>query len=334
MNRFALLALAVVVVLLVALAFSSNRRSSSSLWGTHVVGCQREGESPGQPGELRALSFNLWGGGRASGQPLDNSAEVIRRTQPHVVGLQEPAFQGADQMKELGQLSAMQLVPDAQLLTSLPVVRAWKVEGANFMGAAELRWRDAPLYVYNVHLTSYPYGPHAIRDGNARTPDEALAVETPRVKEIEDLMADMRRQLPAGARVVLLGDFNTPSHRDWGTPTARTYNMAVPWPVTVAVEREGFVDTYRAVHPAAIDRTSPVTNTTIAGRPGFTYSPVHQEDNDHVPYDRIDMVFARGPRLRVCDSFVVGEDSATSDIVVSPWPSDHRAVLSFVDWDE
>jgi exodeoxyribonuclease III len=41
-------------------------------------------------------------------------------------------------------------------------------------------------------------------------------------------------------------------------------------------------------------------------------------------------VFARGKSLTVSSAGVVGEKSPEADIVVTPWPSDHRAVTAQV----
>lgn len=91
--------------------------------------------------------------------------------------------------------------------------------------------------------------------------------------------------------------------------------MPVEWPLTAAIEQLGFIDAYRAAHPDEV------------ASPGFTWSPLIREGatDDHA--DRIDYVFMLGPTVKVTGAKVVGEDSAKADLVVNPWPSDHRAVL-------
>ena len=91
--------------------------------------------------------------------------------------------------------------------------------------------------------------------------------------------------------------------------------MAVEWPTTAAIEQLGFTDAYRAAHPDEV------------ATPGFTWSPLIRDGatDDHA--DRIDYVFVRGQSAKVTGAKVVGEDSAKADLVVHPWPSDHRAVL-------
>jgi exodeoxyribonuclease-3 len=49
---------------------------------------------------------------------------------------------------------------------------------------------------------------------------------------------------------------------------------------------------------------------------------------DH--HDRIDFVLARGDELEVESASIVGEKKPEADVVVRPWPSDHRAVAATV----
>lgn len=45
--------------------------------------------------------------------------------------------------------------------------------------------------------------------------------------------------------------------------------------------------------------------------------------------DRIDFIFVRGP-VTVERAAIVEEKHPEADIVVTPWPSDHRAVMAVV----
>ena len=114
------------------------------------------------------------------------------------------------------------------------------------------------------------------------------------------------------------GDFNEPSHRDWtdATVAARLQPLAVAWPGTTKLEKAGFIDTFRAVYPDPV------------AKPGITWTPTTEASDPEDHHDRIDFIFARGKGLKVLSSAVVGEKAEDADIVVTPWPSDHRAVVS------
>ena len=45
-------------------------------------------------------------------------------------------------------------------------------------------------------------------------------------------------------------------------------------------------------------------------------------------HDRIDFVYFKGKGLKVTDAKIVGESQKNADIVVTPYPSDHRAVVA------
>ena len=92
------------------------------------------------------------------------------------------------------------------------------------------------------------------------------------------------------------------------------------------MENEGFVDAFRVVFPDEV------------AKPGFTWTPSTEPTDPEDHHDRIDFVFARAPKLEVLSAGIVGEKAPEADIVVTPWPSDHRAVdgdgevLGIGDW--
>ncbi len=107
----------------------------------------------------------------------------------------------------------------------------------------------------------------------------------------------------------LTGDFNAPSHVDYAD---------VPWPVSVAVHVAGMLDSYRLLHPT--NRTFPPA--FAFDEPGITWTPAGAAAAD--TFDRIDFVyFSGGDGVTPMAST---EQDARNNL--SPWPSDHRAVLT------
>ncbi len=264
--------------------------------------------------EVRVMTFNIWVGGTQA-QPLEQTAKVIQAARADIVGIQEPG----ENLPKIGDMLKWNRSDKASILTRFPIEEEWAVEGSRWGGARIALPSGEKLFVYNTHLTAYPYGPYEVRDGKAKTPAEACQVEAAsgRLTEVTQVLKDMGKRLKREDRVVFVGDFNTPSHQDWTPRTAnRTFGMSVAWPVTKAVESTGLIDAYRAVHP------DPMT------KPGFTWSPGYPvpkvESNDVM--DRIDLVFYRG-KLTPKTAEVVGESGPRTDIAVDPWPSDHRAVV-------
>jgi hypothetical protein len=98
----------------------------------------------------------------------------------------------------------------------------------------------------------------------------------------------------------------------------------VSFPSTRALSDAGFIDAYRAAHPDPVRA------------PGRTWTTTTRLDDPHDRHDRIDFVFvdlgdaaATASRL-VRAAQVIGESTANADVAVSPWPSDHRAVVATV----
>ncbi|MEQ7052677.1 hypothetical protein ABN764_18720 [Paenibacillaceae sp. P-4] len=82
------------------------------------------------------------------------------------------------------------------------------------------------------------------------------------------------------------------------------------------MEQLQFRDSYREVHSDPL--TKPAVTWTPGGNGHIALDEVH---------DRIDFVYAGGPSATI-DSRIVGERGPYTDIAITPWPSDHRAVVS------
>ena len=174
----------------------------------------------------------------------------------------------------------------------------------------------------NTHLTSDPCGPELVRDG--KTLAEVLQNETDtRLPEAQALIDGLKPLADKGVPVILTGDFNSPSWRDWTAKVVAKRPapaFVVEWPVSKAFEAAGFTDSFRAVHP---DPLKDPGQTWTAGRP-YPYIPKGET------FDRID--FAWTANMKPVDAVVMGEaGNPQNGLSVTPWPSDHRAVLTTLD---
>jgi exonuclease III len=291
---------------------------------------------------LRVMSFNIWGGGVNEGKGIDETLAVIRAARADIVGLQEVQAEPED-----CTATDCAAVGDS-VAPALAAALGWHVHDQT--GQNPALWANAvisrhpigavspnglgvaidvggvPVWLFNIHLDDEPYQPYqllGIEYGPApfiTTEAEAIrfAAET-RGPALDLLAADMAAAEGAAA-VFVTGDFNEPSGLDWteAAVAAGLHPVRVMWPATGRLMAAGFTDAYRAVHPDPVEK------------PAFTWTPRYDEaaTDDHP--DRIDFVFARGDGLTVTDAAIVGEDGPRSDIVVMPWPSDHRAVVAEV----
>jgi endonuclease/exonuclease/phosphatase family metal-dependent hydrolase len=291
---------------------------------------------------LTLLQMNMWGAGANDDKPIDETIAVIKAVGADIIGAQEtvpePDPCTADECQASDNSRAKDIAAalgynyhefkhntdnhwaDA-IFTKYPIGK----ETPNGVGV-ELDVNGHKVVVYSMNLDDAPYQPYQLLNieyGDApyiKTAEEAVkwASDT-RGKALELLVADIKAEADADAQFVM-GDFNEPSHWDWTAKAveAGLQPLAVEWPTTMGVEAEGFVDTFRVAFPDEV------------AKPGITWTPGSEPDatDDHL--DRIDFVLAKAKNLKVEKAGIVGEKSPEADIVVTPWPSDHRASMAVV----
>ncbi|MFF9982212.1 HAD-IA family hydrolase [Streptomyces erythrochromogenes] len=284
---------------------------------------------------VRVMSWNLWLGGSPVDDHRDKQLAVLLAADVDVVGLQESAVHAAPELADALGWFHHSAGENLAVLSRHPVVDTLGDPAVGFYGAAGARIRldehpdGAPheLVLWTAHLNYTPYGPHDACFGALSAPElAAREEESGRVGEIDGILAGMAPDLAAADRtpVLLVGDFNAPSHLDWTAAAAPLHggHGPVDWPVSRAVERAGLRDSYREAHPDPV------------AAPGTTWSPVHPRHEDGSgrpePQDRIDFVLHAGERLTVLDSttLATGRIAPWPDVAANDWPSDHAAVLT------
>ena len=262
--------------------------------------------------ELRIMIFNVWLGGDQVN--VGRVFEAIRAADADIVLLQEPEGETREFAAALGWPYASER---HHIISRYPLFDPPRSD-ADY-AFAEIR-PGRFVAVADIHLTSDPYGPYAVRDG--KTAEEVLKIETDtRLPEIGPYISVLTPLAASGVPVFIGGDFNAPSHLDWKAAmvTARPQvRFALEWPVSKALADAGFRDSYREIHP------DPVANPGITWTSGY---PVpHREANEAI--DRIDQISALGNSTTIA-SQIVGETGGPDiDIGISPWPSDHHGVVS------
>ena len=183
------------------------------------------------------------------------------------------------------------------------------------------------VYAFNAHLPNPPnqaYQLLGLKGGyrtypKIHTEEEAIAgAKKSRGKYIDRLLKLMKSFVDSEDPIFVVGDFNEPSHLDWTEAAAKAghHPMKVAFPTSQRMVEAGFTDSYRTIHPDE------------AAKPGLTWSPVYEPKHPDHHLMRIDYVYFKGKGVEVTDAKIVGEDKEHADIVVSPYPSDHRAVVA------
>jgi endonuclease/exonuclease/phosphatase family metal-dependent hydrolase len=281
-----------------------------------------------QTSELRVMTFNIEYGG--VGVDFASVSRAIKAAHADVVAINEG-------YGNIPRLSAdldwryfdirSQIVSRFPLLTP-PGSDALRLRrGARTTDGRAVLVEVAPrrvVAIVNVHLPSSPYSPFKVQNGASA--HEILGIEKRvRVPALRLPLRTAEGLIADHVPVFLLGDFNSPSDLDWTKATVGLrpqIRYPLRWPASVAVEASGMVDSYRAVHP------NPVTDQGLTWPASRPFVKGYNPGPNGAAADRIDLLFSGGP-ARAIHSSIVGEaGNKYSDIVVSPWPTDHRAVVS------
>lgn len=266
---------------------------------------------PQRRSELRVLAWNIWHGGRRDGDQagIERTIQVIRESGADVVAMQETYGSGAAIADGLGfhyylrssNLSVMSRYP---IVATHDLYQPFRFGGVTLELAPGQRVKLFSLWIN--HLPDY--GEQMTGDQPLTAAELVDADRKIRGKEIDGILATLTEVIAASdvEPLIIAGDFNSPSHLDWTAATSDLHrDLVVAWPVSVAMERAGFRDAYRRVHP------DPRT------RPGRTWSPRFRESWQ----DRIDYIYFQGKGVRATQARMLDE--------LDPrWPSDHAAVLA------
>jgi exodeoxyribonuclease III len=293
--------------------------------------------------EVTVLSFNVWGGGANEKKPVDETVAVIKTVGADIIGIQETRLESdpctAESCPPVGESVATKIAAalgyhvydqtaSNDALWANAIISKYPITGkptTNDLGVT-LDVEGRKVHVFNIHLDDAPYQPYQLLNIEygpypyLKTADEAIAsAAATRGNALELLFADMQEAGEADAAFVF-GDFNEPSHRDWTDAAVKAGYQPLPvaWPTVKAIEEKGFVDTFRVAFP------------DVAARPAFTWTPTSEPSAKDDHQDRIDFALAKAAKLEVMSAGIVGEKAPEADVVVTPWPSDHRATFAKV----
>ena len=256
------------------------------------------------PETLKVVSWNIWHGGRRNGieEGLRQTIGTLRAQRADLIFLQETYGSGPIIADSLGMyfflissnLSILSKYPFSELFTP------W--EDFRFGGAMLQLSRKQKIGVFDVWLNYLPNTDKMMKEGAGY--GDLLAAEMKlRGREILNLFRSFKT-LNLDCPLIFGGDFNSGSHLDWTLENSALHGgYFLPWPVSKAMYREGFVDAYHRAHP------------DYRQSPGHTWSPRFK---DQLQY-RIDYIYADQDNWKVLDAGVEGYENTN-------WSSDHALV--------
>ena len=248
------------------------------------------------PDRLKVQVWNIWHGGHRYGQHVGvaRTAQILKDENADIIGLIETYGSGAILADSLGYYFYL-ISSNLSIMSRFPIVETIKIFESFFCGGALLDLgNNQKLAFFDTWLW--------------------YADNDRRLMEIKTILGEMKPYIDQADRVpvIMVGDFNTHSHLDVADAEA-----AAKLPVTLEVQKNGFGDSYREVHP------DPVFS------PGFTWSPLYNEraliaqrGSLNNIMRRIDFIFYKGKSLYVFNAEKIDHHAVF-------WPSDHASVVSY-----
>ena len=281
---------------------------------------------------VRVMSYNIHRGGVVMlKQPLSQTAKAIQLAKADIVGIQETRSPRGDTLEDLAKLLDWNHDEGSCIVTRYEIVEHFK-GGKDYKGGIKIKLpSDKHAYIFNLHLPSHPYQPYqllGIRPKWHKHTNDITIIKTEaetiewakkaRGAEIGKLLRQVKSIPDKEAPIFVVGDFNEPSHLDWTKAAAKVgrHPIKVAYPTSTEMAKAGFSDSYRTIYPDEMKN------------PGITWSPAYKVGDPRTHHDRIDFVYFKGKGLEVKDVKILGENEENADLVVSPYPSDHRAVVA------
>lgn len=317
----------------------------------------------GQKGtEFTVLQWNVWQEGTMISGGYDAIVNEIVRLKPDFVTFSEVrnynnsnfSARICASLKEKGLQYYSFYSYDTGLLSKHPITDSLTVfpengdHGSIYRLTSSVNGHKVAVYTAHLDYLNCAYYDARGYDGSTwkeaplpKSVDEILKmnVASQRDDAIRMFIAQAEKDLVNGYQVIIGGDFNEPSHRDWIEKNKNLYDhngFVVPWTVTTLLEGAGFTDSYRKIYP------NPLTH------PGFTYpSDNPAKAPEKITWapkvderDRIDFIFYKGKGLNAKKAIIFGPKESivraqrvketSKDKFLLPldvWPTDHKGLL-------
>lgn len=324
-------------------------------WGLILAAvCTPRGQT-----DVSFMTFNLWHDGTSVTNGLDKIRDVIAAANPDVIGFTEVSeattLKIQDALAAIGRnYSRGYVESDVSILSKYPITSSGMVESR--VARFGIKVNGNSLTALIAHLDYTWYACYLPRGYNGSNPDWNMIDDgNGNPAPVTDVNRILAYNLTAGrdesikavlnyaaARtepVVLLGDFNEPSHRDWTSRTKDLFDhhgTVIPWNSSTSLEGGKFVDAFREVYPDEVRNPGFTWPSFADGKGSTSWTPKADER------DRIDFVFYKGTGVTARSAALVGPRrsyalnalttaNTTDEKFIAdslPWPSDHKALFA------
>lgn len=320
--------------------------------------------------EFTVLQWNIWQEGTMVEGGYDAIINEIVRLKPDFVTFSEVRNYNntrfcdriVSSLKERGETYYSFYSDDSGMLSRYPISESTVVfplnndHGSIYRMLTEIHGHK--IAVYTAHLDYLNDAYYNVRGYHGSTwkeipiPESIAEVLSFNDSSFRDdainlFVESAKKDIDDGIMVILGGDFNEPSHLDWIRETKDLYDhngMIIPWTVTLILDNNGFVDTYRSKYPDVLKYpgfTFPSDNNLINVNK-LTWAPKADER------DRIDYIFYYpDKRIKLRDATIFGPKGSivkserlqetSHDKFILPldvWPTDHKGLFVSFELDD
>ena len=262
---------------------------------------------------LKVTALNIWKGGNQFGREAGKHRIIqsLQRLNADVYLLVETYGSGPEIADALG-CQLYLISRNLAILSRYPIAETFRVYKAFHSGGVQIGLPDGKrIAVFCNWLSSAPqYFIKGLTAEESWPLDKFLEEDRKtRGRDMDAILSDIAAHIHLSDSIPLIvgGDFNSGSHLDWTSETASRHNgYVVPWPVSTAMQKAGFKDSFREIYPDPL------------GEPGLTWSPIREFPLK----DRIDYIYYQGKTIQAVGASV-------TDTHPAGWASDHAAVSAW-----
>ncbi|MGH1434391.1 MAG: endonuclease/exonuclease/phosphatase family protein [Lewinella sp.] len=319
----------------------------------------------GAPEEVRFFTLNTWQEGTSVENGLlkirdiiiETNADIICFTEVRNYNNEDWTTKIVDELESVGlDYYRGYIGGDVSIISKFPILSSLLVyEGEGSIAQFNVELANQNIIVACAHLDYTYYACYLPRGYNGGSPDWEMinngSGSPDPVKDINyilnyNLLSTRDEQITSfinainkeSIPVILMGDFNEPSHLDWTENTKTMFdhnNMVIEWQSTQTLMTNGFNDAFRAFFPSETNNPGITWPSYVHGIGTTTWTPLVDER------DRIDYIFYKGEGIIPTFASLVGPKesyanneidtlyTSTENFLASnlEWPSDHKGVL-------
>ncbi len=318
--------------------------------------------------KMKFLQLNVWQEGTVVEHGYEALADELARVDADFVMLSEVRnYNGTnfskritESLRQRGKTYYSFYSYDSGLLSRYPIIDSATIfpekddHGSMYKLVAEVDGRRYAIYSAHLDYLSCAYYDVRGYDGNnwrlLERPltdiDSIMAKNVASLRDdaIRKFLADAAVEREKGSRIIIGGDFNEPSHRDWCEATAQTADhqgLVIPWTVTSLLEENGYTDVYREKYPDPLKYPGYTYPANTSGakikKLSWALKADERERIDYIFYLPDEGLTLRDVSLIGPRGFIIrGErsDVPTADPVIEPlgvWPTDHKGLVAEFD---